>query len=540
MRFDRSSQGMTRPTSRHSIIAEPSPLKVPEVDRARHALPAGADEHVSQQVRDLPYPDLGAALTLARSRLRHFNRFYVEHSRRAVLNQWFHYAYARFSERVGDCTTARPDTLFSGEGDDGFTQFCDELAIAYKHCLIDAERQKTATRQLGNYLYLALFFHAQAMLLRFTHNIKQPNNAWHEAHHLYLTAEQLGLHRHASGLKLPGALATVHDQYVQLLLVAGANPYSLGHTDTLWVIRFTQRAASATSMVHPDNHDALTSALGVRLDSDEGPLRLRYKPSGSHPQARLISTASICDQLTLQRHQWQPQSAKLAAVSEHLPSGSVERVEALFVHLDECWRCQKHRTMARQTQQVECELVWSLPAIYRWLCNGRSTASRNFSEQVSQRISATRVEESVSGFRFLAPVEYKSFLHPGELLLIAGDISEDKPLSIGILRWIKDTGDGFIALGAARIEVHIRAAALQGTDTASERSNERVALLLSKKVQSPQHKFLLCAPDTPCPPGEVDINLPHLKRYARARVGNVLMSTPFFKVVDTYLMTAVS
>ncbi len=536
MCFNRSSHGMTTLTSRQPVTSAKSPLKVPEVDRARHALPVGADADISQQVRELPYADHGMALTLARSKLRHFNRFYIEHSRRATLNQWFHYAYARFNERLGDVVAPRQDVLYSGEGDDGYTQFCDELAIAYKHCLLDAERSKTAHRAFGPYLYLSLFFHAQAMLQRFTHNIKQPNNAWREAHYLYATAEQLGLHRHNPGLKLPGALNTIHDQYVQLLLVAGANPYSLGQTDTLWVIRFTQRTANATCMVHPDNLDDLTSALGIRLDSDEGPLRLRYKPTGSHPQARLVSTETICNQLEIQRRQWLPTSSKLAHINvDLLPAGTTERVEALFDHLDECWRCQKHRAVSRHTQKVECELVWSLPAIYRWLCNGGSTTARHFAEQVSQRFNAVLVEASVSGFRFKAPVEYKAYLHPGELLLIAGD-DADKPLSIGILRWIKDTGDGFISLGAARIEVHVRAAALQLNDT----SNERVALLLSKQVQSPQHKFLLCAPDTHCPPGEVDIGLPHLKRYTRARMGGVLMSTPFFKVVDAYLMTAVS
>lgn len=528
---------MTTITSRKSIAAHKTPFNVPAVDRTRHSLPNNADAMASQQVRELPYPDHGVALTLARSRLRHFNQFYVEHSRRATLNQWFHYAFARFAERVGESNAARQNAMYPEDGDDGFTHFCDELAIAYKHCLIDAERNKAATRAFGMYLYLALFFHAQAMLQRFIHNCKQPGNAWREAHHLYSTAERLGLHRFTPGIKLQGALETIHDQYVQLLLVAGANPYSLGKVDTLWVIRFTQRAANATCMVHPDNLDALTSALGIRLDSDDGPLRLRYKPSGSHVQARLVSTESICDQLESQRRQWLPDSSKLAAIHPtHLPSGSMERVEALFDHLDECWRCQKHRCDSRQSQQVKCELVWGLPAIYRWLCNGRSTTARYFSEQVSQRLNAVLVEESASGFRFKAPVEFKPYLHPGELLLIPGAEEEEHPVSIGILRWIKDTGDGSISLGAARIEVHLRAAALQATGN----SNERVALLLSKKVQSPQHKFLLCAPDTHCPPGEIEINLPHLKRYTRVRVGNVLMSTPFFKVVDTYLMTGLN
>lgn len=517
------------------------PLNVPTVDRSRHALPQGADASVSQQVRELPYEDHGAALTLARTRLQHFNRHYVEHQRRAGLNQWFHYAFARFAERVHENTKLRPDAMYASEGDDGFTQFCDELAVAYKHCLIDADSVRAAAAPLASYLYLALFFHVQGMLQRYTHNIKQPPNAWREAHHLYATAEQLGLHRQPSLLKLPMAMPTLHDQYVQLLLVAGANPYSLGLADTLWVIRFTGKAAQATSMIHPDNHDAMSSALGVRLDSDEGPLRLRYKPSGSHPQARLLATATICDQLEGQRLLWHPDSARLQAVAEHLPSGSRERVEALFAHLEECWRCQKHRTVSRQSQRAECEIIWSLPAIYRWLCNGRTAVARHFAEQVSQRFPALLVEESVSGFRFQVPVEYKGYLHPGELLLLSGtECTEEKPVSIGIVRWIKETGDGFLALGAARVDVHIRAAALQLNDPADQEDNERVALLLSKQVQSPQHKFLLCAPDTPCLPGEIDLKLPHLKRYTRARMGNVLMSTPYFKVVDTYLMTALS
>lgn len=532
---------MTTNLSSHVFSSLTTPLKVPTVDRTRHALPLRADETVYQQVRDLPYADHGAALTLARSRLRHFNHHYVEHQRRATINQWFHYAFARFAERIHENANLRPDAMYASEGDDGYTQLCDELSIAYKHCLLDAENSKASAKHLASYLYLGLYFHIQAMLQRYTLNIKQPVNAWREAHHLYATAEQLGLHRHVHGLKLPMALPTTHDQYVQLLLVAGANPYSLGLTDTLWVIRFTARAALSASMVHPDNHDALNSALGVRLDSDDGPLRLRYKPNGSHPQARLLATATICDQLDGQRLLWHPNSSKLQALAEHLPSGSRERVEALFSHLDECWRCQKHRTVTRQSQRVECEVIWSLPAIYRWLCNGRSSAARHFAEQVSQRFQATLIEESVSGFRFKIPVEFKAYLHPGELLLMSrDDTDESQPVSIGIVRWIKETGDGFLALGAARIDVHIRAAALQLNNPADQEDNERVALLLSKKVQSPQHKFLLCAPDTPCSPGEIAINLPHIKRHTRARVGNVLMSTPFFKVVDTYLMTALS
>lgn len=531
----------SRHIARQPVTPAANPLKVPQVDRVRHALPIGLDEQMALQVREIPYTDQVVALTLARSKLRHFNRFYLDHDKRATLNQWFHYAYARFTENLTESAGAAGDALYSGEGDSGYTLFCDELAVAYKHCLMDGERAKASARQMGQYLYLALFFHAQAMLQRFTYNMRQPNNAWREAHYLYATAEKMGLHRHASSVKLGGALSTVHDQYVQLLLVAGANPYSLGQADTLWVLKFTQRVASATSMVHPDNHDSLTSALGVRLDSDEGPLRLRYKPNGSNPQARLVSTLAICEQLELQRRQWLPDGVKLAGVNpDLLPVDARERVDALFQHLEECWRCQKHRTVTRQSQQVECELVWSLPAIYRWLCNGNSTSSRHFSEQVSQRFNAMRVEESVSGFRFHAPVEYKSFLHPGELLLLANDSDPEQPLSIGILRWIKDSGDGFIVLGASRIEVHVRAAALNPQQETTVGNNERVALLLSRKVQSPQHKFLLCPPDTHCPPGEIDINLPHIKRYTRARVGSVLMSTPFFKVVDTYLMTALN
>lgn len=536
---------MTTNLSPRVLTSSTTPLKVPTVDRSRHALPLGADEYVSQQVRDLPFADHAAALTLARSRLRHFNHHYVEHQRRASISQWFHYAFVRFAERVHENASLRPDAMYASEGDDGYTQFCDELAVAYKHCLIDAENNKAAAKQLATYLYLALYFHTQAMLQRYTLNIKQPVNAWREAHHLYASAEQIGVHRHVHSLKLPMALPTVHDQYVQLLLVAGANPFSLGLTDTLWVIRFTAKAAQSTSMVHPDNHEDVGSALGVRLDSDDGPLRLRYKPTGSHPQARLLATAAICDQLEGQRLLWHPDSPKLQAMAEQLPAGSRERVEALFDHLDECWRCQKHRTVTRQSQQVECEVIWSLPAIYRWLCNGRSSVARHFAEQVSQRFQATLIEASVSGFRFQVPVEYKAYLYPGELLLMScngtGDNdSEDTPVSIGIVRWVKETGDGFLALGAARVDVHLRPAALRLKDPVDDDDNERVALLLSKRVQSPQHKFLLCAPDTPCPPGEIGLNLPHIKRYARARVGNVLMSTPFFKVVDTYLMSAVN
>lgn len=497
-----------------------------------------SDNILSQQLRDLPYPDHGMALTLARSKLYHLNRFQFEHQKRATLNQTFHYAYARFAEKYADAASVQATQGMLADADDGFIAFCDEMAIAYKHCLVDAEKNSAQTRVIGLYLYLALFFHAQSMLQRFIHNIKQPGNAWREAHYLYANAEDHGMHRFSAGIKLHGALSTIHDQYVQLLLIAGANPYSLGHADTLWVVRFTQRAANNTGIVHPDNLDTVISALGVRLDSDEGPLRLRYKPSGSHPHARLLSTHALCDQLQAQRRQWFSDNPVISALSEQaMPASTQERVETLFAHLDECWRCQKHRGDNRESQSQTCELIWGLPAIYRWFYNGGNSQSRHFADQVSQRVQATLVEASATGFRFSVPVELKPYLHPGELLLLPQEHPEQTFAALGIVRWIKDIGNGVVALGAARVDAQIRAATVRLTGATP---NERIALLLSKEVQSPHHKFLLCAQDTLCSPGEVELCFPHLNRSERARIGNVLMSTPYFKVLDTYLMSVLA
>ncbi|CBL46851.1 Hypothetical protein HDN1F_32680 [gamma proteobacterium HdN1] len=532
-----------------------SQLHAPQLDRVHHALPAGRADAIAEQIRALPYADPVMALTIARSRLRHLNQHYLVHSRRADITAWFHTAFSRLAETPTQPVAMGGDSLYACKGDGGLIGFCEELAIAYKLCLIDAEPHGASTQEYANYLYLALFFHVQAMLQRYALHIRQPSHTWREAHLLYAAAEDRRLHRATCRYRLTGAMPDIHDQYVQLLLVAGANPYSLSQTDTRWVIGFTTRMASISRMVHPDNLDVVTAALGVRLDSDEGPLRLRQKPAGSHPQARLLATDGICNQLEHKRDRWFADHAKASlaaglhstgfihtsasrALSEsdiYANAQASEHFDQLLGHLQVSWRCQKHRTLARKRKQEGCELVWSFADIHRWFSNGGKTKTGHFAEHVSHFLSAQYLEESVGGFRFQLPVEFKPFLQPGELLLTTCR-EQRAPATIGIVRWVSDNGDGSLVLGASRVEMSARAVALVDHNAEYECDKAARAALLFSSSRSGSHQYLFCAPSVHYTPGIVEIASPHDDEPTRAHIGNTLMSTPFFKVMDAHLL----
>jgi len=121
-----------------------------------------------------------------------------------------------------------------------------ELGVAYKHLLsAEADRRKVigGSRQLSMLLQRALDSLARAITHSYVAYAPVPPKTWLDLHRIYAFARDRGVHLDAS----PGAdaLTTPERTYLQVLLLALANPY--GMTNQYDLSRQCRPTSSATS-----------------------------------------------------------------------------------------------------------------------------------------------------------------------------------------------------------------------------------------------------------------------------------------------------
>jgi hypothetical protein len=438
-----------------------------------------------RHLRDLPFANLGVAITLARGKLQSINNAELPALRRTELAHLFHFAFARFAEQGSRRGLIDVSTRL-GEGSvSGFVGLCEELSRAYRLALevMDAD---TPRQSRVDALHFALFFHAQALFHRMIYNMVLDDEDWTVAHQVYLHAEREAATDCGGKFQLAQALPTIHDQYVQLLLVAGASPYSLSQDDTRHVIDIARTGARECRVTGLGGITTLVSGLGVRLDRSHGPLRMRYTPRGEHPAARLVSTDGLCRALPslLEHHarDWAERSRQEQRSEAFNPA-------RLLRHLDDSWRCQRFRGRTREPAAQNREIVFGISGICRWLRNGRRLTTGNFSERVTTRAETQVYDISSTGMRFSVPGTLETLINAGDVFILPEDSFGPASIALGITRWACESHDGRIMLGAMRFNAWMEPVSLHD----SQADHEIPAVLLRRTLEDREQSYLLTA-----------------------------------------------
>ncbi len=443
----------------------------------------GSTQPLIRQLRDLPFNNPGVAITLARGKLQSINRAVLPAARRFELAQIFHVAFARFAEQGRQRGLIDISTRL-GEGSvSGFVGLCEELSRSSMQTLEDMDNLSDLQFRI-DVLHSALFFQSQAMFHRMIYNMALTEHDWTVVHGIFLRAEREGVTDRGSLMRAGDALATIHDQYVQLLLVAGASPYSLSARDTRQVIDIARLAAPECRLTSLGGVTTLVSGLAVRLDRSHGPLRMRYTPRGEHPATRLLATDTLCKALPGLVDLHMRESGMRPTAGNTLEPMDRSR---LLRHLDDSWRCQKFRGRHREPASESREIVFGISGISRWLKNGRKLSTGNFAERVTTRADTQVYDISSTGMRFSVPGTLETLINAGDVFVIPADSFGPAGIALGITRWACESHDGRIMLGAMRFSTWMEPLILH--DTLAD--HEAPALLLRRLLEDREQSYLL-------------------------------------------------
>ena len=438
-----------------------------------------------RHLRDLPFANLGVAITLARGKLQSVNHADLSATRRTELAHLFHVAFARFAEQGSRRGLIDVSTRL-GEGSvSGFVGLCEELSRAYRLAL-ESMDSDTPRQTHIDAIHFALFFHAQALFHRMIYNMVLDEEDWTVTHQIYLRAERLGVTDCGGTFQLPNALPSIHDQFVQLLLVAGASPYSLGQDDTRHVIEIARGGARECRVTGLGGITTMVSGLCIRLDRSHGPLRMRYTPRGEHPAARLVATDTLCRALPQLIDQVARDWADRGRQDLRADTFNVAR---LLRHLDDSWRCQRFRGRHRELATQSREIVFGIGGICRWLRNGRRLTTGNFAERVTTRAETQVFDISATGMRFSVPGTLETLINAGDVFILPEESFGPESVALGITRWACESHDGRIMLGAMRFNTWMEPISLHD----SQADHEIPALLLRRQLEDREQSYLLTA-----------------------------------------------
>ena len=294
-----------------------------------------------------------------------------------------------------------------------FVRLCSELAIGFKHLLLQILRGRQPSRpHLAWCLYMAQHFLAQSLLRHYQLYQEPPPSLWRDSHLLYWIGEhQKCLDEPVAAAFQPPPASTLRGIYQQMLLLALSNPFHLADGECPQLFgALAPLAGLARLLPWEDDDEGEGDAPTVDLTEAQPCLGYAQTPDGSREYLRRFELGAL-----------------LVALHEPAPlQSSAER--QLLERVQPHWLGRQQRRHPRTEQDAECSLAVGLPAIHAELV-----------EQRPSRTPAQMLDASPGGARLLCSADQAAHLNVGQLVLL---LTRSATPILALVRWRHFNSEG--------------------------------------------------------------------------------------------------
>ena len=315
----------------------------------------------------------------------------------------------------------------------------------------------------------ATYHYGEALLAAWRVYADLPVDAWRGLHRTCRFAVERELERRPSNDPLLPGLPTVHQRYVELLLMDVVNPraFSQAEQERVWSL------CSAFAPNTPLRDTPVATAVGVPDDADEGPggkapPRQHLDLVGFAAAVEAAIAAGTGDEAAVRPERGTPVSMSAdglrklrrafsqAAARQFNRLDAGHAVETVFGLSGLHFQASGERdfdAFARQVLGDELDET----ARATWSAGGIDVSAR------SVRVPAVIVDQSLGGYRVRWSQDNQLRLRVGEVVGIhVGDHDDPAEWMLGILRWLRYEPDGQVMAGVELVSRAAAAVALVG------------------------------------------------------------------------------
>ncbi len=357
---------------------------------------------------------------------------------------------------------------------------------AFEICLPDGKIPFLKGKQVATALQRAINHHSEQLLRGYLLYAAPQAGVWQHLHDLYRFAESVGVHDKSIDDPVQGKLAfSVRESYAHVVLMALSNPYRLSQKEMVDGFELTRIWAPLFRM----GNESGAADIGLSMEQDLGPGYVPEERDAGTPPTLKFDTndihRSICRDLALA-------GSTQGSISFRLKGGNAVSVSQDFVQrLCASWRPAPDRSHARLTAGHYLDTLIGLHGIHYHLAGG--TDFEKFVREIrGPGISMTERDKSASwmnalgdsakptalrskvldqglgGYRLEWGIESGAKARIGELVGLAAvgdDQDDEREWMIGVIRWLRFTGDGRVQAGIELLAREAYAAAVRAADT---------------------------------------------------------------------------
>jgi cyclic-di-GMP-binding protein len=369
--------------------------------------------------------------------------------------------------------------------------FHEALALGFRMavfeiCLPDGKIPFLKGKQVATALQRAISHHGEQLLRGYLLYAAPQAGVWQHLHDLYRFAEAVGVHEKSVDDPVQGKLSfSAKESYAHVVLCALCNPYRLSQKEMVDGFELTRVWAPLFRM----GSESGASEIGLSMEQDLGPGYVPEERDAGTPPTLKFDTNDISRAIA--RDLALAVNAQ-ASMSFRLKGGNPITVSQDFVQrLSTTWKPAPDRYHARLTAGHYLDTLIGLHGIHYHLAGG--TDFEKFVREIrgpgismterdksaswmnalgdSAKPAALRskvLDQSLGGYRLEWGLESGAKARIGELVGLAavGDDNDDeREWMIGVIRWLRFTGDGRVQAGIELLAREAYAAAVRAADT---------------------------------------------------------------------------
>jgi len=525
--------------------------------------------HTEQWIQNLPMGNIGETARLVYETLHEVNRLAISWKDRyrflELLRQPYHYVQTSLNRHfVG---MSFPLSNKSQRIANLAVTLSSEMALGYKTAIeemLDSSFLSRDSKAMTVMIHRAIRYLSQAMLISFQTYAAHPANSWRELNALYLYAEQKDVYQDRVKDELNTLLpeSSIARAYKQILLLALASPYRLRQGEAETVYNALAHYAGYAHVVPFSESLAHEVLFSVRMDSDRAPDYLIFSQDECRNEhCRLVDTRELSQKMYMAVEKGE----ELAGMSK-LP-------KQLVVRLIRTWGIAPKRNFTRNERHTIVQVAIGITMLHRVLAEAQGTpemhthrssydsktvvgvsqpttedvwdirASSNMKRDYDHYKSVSDpdepivnrpdiqlhlcqvLNESAGGYRLSLENVENAGLKVGELLGIRQD-SDGALWETGVIRWLRNGGEGRMEAGIQVLAPHARPVMVSNSKASGAAAESQYALLLPE-IPAIKQPHSIITPALLFKPGiELSVNLPN--QSIKLKLGSKLQDSGVF------------
>ena len=313
-----------------------------------------------------------------------------------------------------------------------------ELSIAYRHLLSsEAERRKVigGSRQLTMLVQRALDSFARTITASYLAYAPVPPKTWLDLHRIYAFARDRGVHLDASSSD--DALATPERTYLQLLLLALANPYGMTAGQLATVIRYLGTHARLAKLTDVQPVHRMAKAVAIIPVGHDFPPFSANKGGAIEGRKMYLLTYDLAFEIQEQLRALEAGADVPVGLARD--NGSRRAYAALLKRLLKQWAIPPARQFNRVPSRAPVTSCTGLTEVARY-ARALGERSSGSASALPAMTTCEVINHTPAGYALRQTDARSTPLRIGELVGLG--IEGRDPLHVAIVRWFRNTLQG--------------------------------------------------------------------------------------------------